>query len=197
MDGAGGAVELRVAEGEDATVGSHHPVALSIGGGRHADDGLVQMDGPGRAVEIGVAVGEHTAVGRHHPVPAARRRRRHAHDGLVEVRRGQVTEVVEELIVAEPTELPRCAVEVVALSGRARGSVEGDGAEDFVDPATIDTVELDRQRRDVPAAVDHELVDGDVVDRAGSRRTSWDRRRRYPHSHRAHTSAPGRRGPAR
>ena len=37
--------ELGVAVGEDATITGHQPVALSVSGGRHADDGLVEVDG--------------------------------------------------------------------------------------------------------------------------------------------------------
>ena len=37
-DVAGGAVELGVAEGEDAAVGGDQPVAAAVGGGGHADD---------------------------------------------------------------------------------------------------------------------------------------------------------------
>ena len=48
---AGGAVEAGVAEGEDAAVGGHQPVALAVGRGGHAHDGLVEVDAAGRAVE--------------------------------------------------------------------------------------------------------------------------------------------------
>ena len=82
---AGGAVELRVAVGEDAAVGGHQPVAVAARAGRHAHDGRVQVEGAGRAVELRVAVREDAAVGRHQPVAAAVGRRRHPHDGLVQM----------------------------------------------------------------------------------------------------------------
>ena len=62
--------------------------------------------------------------------------------GLVEVHRGEVTEVVEELVVAEPAELPGRAVEVVALPRSARGGVVGDGADEFVVPVARDAIPL-------------------------------------------------------
>ena len=80
----GGAGEGGVTEVEDAAVGRHHPVALAVGRGRHAHDGLDQVDGSGRTVEGGVAEAEDPAVGRHQPVALAVGRRRHAHDGLVQ-----------------------------------------------------------------------------------------------------------------
>ena len=39
-DAAGGPEELGVAEGEDAAVGGHQPVAAALGHGGHAHDGL-------------------------------------------------------------------------------------------------------------------------------------------------------------
>ena len=82
---AGGAVEPGVAEGEDAAVGGHQPVAAAVGGGRHAHDGGVEVDVAGGAVEPGVAEGEDAAVGGHQPVAAAVGGGGHAHDGGVEV----------------------------------------------------------------------------------------------------------------
>ena len=77
-------VEPGVAEGEDAAVGRHQPVAAAVGGGRHAHHRLVEPDVPRRPVEAGVAEGEDAAVGGHQPVALGRGRRRHAHDRLVE-----------------------------------------------------------------------------------------------------------------
>ena len=75
---------MRVAVVEDAAVGGHQPVALAVGGGRHAHDGLVERQVAGRPVEGGVAVVEDPAVGGHQPVALAVRGGRHAHDGLVQ-----------------------------------------------------------------------------------------------------------------
>ena len=41
---AGGAVEAGVAEGEDAAVGGHQPIALPSGVDGHPHDGLVEVD---------------------------------------------------------------------------------------------------------------------------------------------------------
>ena len=51
-DGAGGSVEVGVAEGEDAAVGGDEPVAVAGGCGGDADDGLVEVRGAGGAVEV-------------------------------------------------------------------------------------------------------------------------------------------------
>ena len=51
------AVEAGVAVVEDPAVGGHQPVALAVGGGRHADDRLVQLEGTRRAVEAGIPLG--------------------------------------------------------------------------------------------------------------------------------------------
>ena len=80
------AVEGGVAEGEDAAVGGHQPVAAAVGGGRHGHDGLGEADAPGGPVEAGVAEGEDAAVGGHQPVAAAVGGGGHAHDGLVQAR---------------------------------------------------------------------------------------------------------------
>ena len=61
------------------------PVALAVGGGGHADDGLVEVHGAGRAVEGGVAEGEDAAVTGDEPVALAVGRGGHADDGLVQV----------------------------------------------------------------------------------------------------------------
>src|SRR4029077_663770 len=58
------------AEGEDAAVGGDQPVAAAVGGGGHADDGLVEVEAAGGAVEPGVAEGEDAAVGGDEPVVA-------------------------------------------------------------------------------------------------------------------------------
>ena len=52
VDAARGAVEVGVAEGEDAAVGRHEPVAVAVGRGGHADDGLVEVNAAGGAVEL-------------------------------------------------------------------------------------------------------------------------------------------------
>ena len=62
-----------VAEGEDAAVGGHQPVAAPVGGGGHAHDGLGERDVARRAVEARIAEGEDAAVGGHQPVAARRR----------------------------------------------------------------------------------------------------------------------------
>ncbi len=56
-------MEAGVAEGEDAAVGGHQPVAAGIGRGRHPHDRAVECHRTGRAVEPGVAEGEDAAVG--------------------------------------------------------------------------------------------------------------------------------------
>ena len=81
MDGPRGAVEHGVTEGEDAAVRCHLPVALAVGGGRHADDGLIEAPAARPAVEVGVTEGEGQAVGGHLPVAAAVGGGRHADDG--------------------------------------------------------------------------------------------------------------------
>jgi len=75
---------MGIAVGEDTAVGRHQPVPATVGGGGHADDGLVQVDGPGGPVELRRAVGEDTAVGGHQPIPPVVGRHGHAHDRLVE-----------------------------------------------------------------------------------------------------------------
>ena len=62
---------MGVAEGEDAAVVGDQPVAAAVGGGGHADDGLVEGDAAGGAVEAGVAEGEDAAVVGHQPVALA------------------------------------------------------------------------------------------------------------------------------
>src|SRR5581483_4894656 len=69
------AVEGGVAEGEDAAVGRHHPVAAPVRRGGHADDRLVEPDGARRAEEAGLPEGEDPAVGADQPVARGRRRK--------------------------------------------------------------------------------------------------------------------------
>ena len=64
--------ERRVAEGEDAAVARHQPVAVAGRRRRHPHDRAVQPNRAGRAEEPRVAEGEHAAVARHQPVAAAR-----------------------------------------------------------------------------------------------------------------------------
>ncbi len=85
----GRALEHGVAEGEDATVARRHPVALAVGGRRHADHGLVEMDAARRPVVAGVAEVEDAAVGGHLPVALAVWGGGHAHDGRVQVLAGR------------------------------------------------------------------------------------------------------------
>ncbi len=75
-----GAVERGRAEAEDAPVLGHEPVAVAVGCGSHAHDGLVQMQVARGAEEPGVAVGEDPPVGRHQPVASAIGGGRHADD---------------------------------------------------------------------------------------------------------------------
>src|SRR5258706_540625 len=65
---ARGPEEAGVAEGEDAAVGGHEPVAVAGGRGRHAHDRLVQPQVAGRPGEGGVAEGEDAAVTGDEPV---------------------------------------------------------------------------------------------------------------------------------
>ena len=72
MEVAGGAVEVGArTEAEDAAVFRDEPVALSVGCGGHADDGLVEVDVAGRAVERCVER-EHAAVSGDEPVATGR-----------------------------------------------------------------------------------------------------------------------------
>ncbi len=64
-------VEGGVAEGEEAAVGGHQPVALAVGRGGHAHHRLVQTHASGRPVEAGVTEGEEAAVGGHLPIALA------------------------------------------------------------------------------------------------------------------------------
>ena len=73
-----------VAEGEDAAVGGHQPVARAVIARRHPDDRRVEVGAAHRAVERGVAEGEHAPVGGHRPVALAVRRRSGADDGRIE-----------------------------------------------------------------------------------------------------------------
>ena len=61
-------MEAGVAVVEDSPVARHQPVALAVGGRRHADHGLVEHQGTRRAVEEVVGVGEDAAVTRIEPV---------------------------------------------------------------------------------------------------------------------------------
>src|SRR5271166_3151965 len=65
--GAHGTVELCVLVAEDAPVRGHEPVAAPVGGGRHANDRLVEGDVPHRAEERGVEA-ERAPVGGDQPV---------------------------------------------------------------------------------------------------------------------------------
>ena len=121
MQVAGGAVEAGVAEGEDAAVGRHQPVALAVGRGGHPHDGLVEVQVAGGAVEAGVAEGEDAPVGRHQPVALAIGRGGHADDGLVEG-------VPAHASVERGTEGEDAAVgggQAVAGRGRARHRAAG------------------------------------------------------------------------
>jgi len=71
-DPAGRTVEVGVAEGVDPAIGTHQPVTLAVGGGRHPDNGVGQGDPAGRTVEVGVAEGVDPAIGRRQPVTGAR-----------------------------------------------------------------------------------------------------------------------------
>ena len=77
--------EVRVAEGEDPSVGGHHEVAVVVDRGDHAHNGHVEAVREPRtggmepeagygAVELRVAVAEDPAVGGVEPVPAVVRR---------------------------------------------------------------------------------------------------------------------------
>src|SRR5581483_11220117 len=78
------ALEAGVAEGEDAAVGGHQPVALAGGGRDERLDRGVEPGAAHRAVEPGVAEGEDAAVAGHHVVALARGRRDRVEDGPVE-----------------------------------------------------------------------------------------------------------------
>ena len=82
---AGGSVEGGVAEGEDPSVACDEPVALAVGGGGDADDGLVEVGAASGSVEGGVAEGEDPSVSGDEPVALAVWGGGDADDGLVEV----------------------------------------------------------------------------------------------------------------
>ena len=63
MHGPGRAVEGGVAEGEDAAVGGHQPVAPAVGRGGHAHDGLVEVAAAQTTVGHGIAEGGDTPIG--------------------------------------------------------------------------------------------------------------------------------------
>ena len=66
-------VKLRVAIGEDPTVGGNEPVTTTVGGRRHADDRLVERHPARRTEELCVATkAEDPAV--RGDLPVARRR---------------------------------------------------------------------------------------------------------------------------
>ena len=73
LDVPGRAVEGGVAEGEDAAVGGHLPVAATAGGGGDPHHRLVERVTPHGAVEGGVAEGEDAR--RRRPPPSSRGRR--------------------------------------------------------------------------------------------------------------------------
>ena len=81
---AGRAVEVRVAEAEDAAVARDEPVAVTGRCRRHADDRAVERDVPGRAEVRRISRGEHAAVGRDTPGALPARRGGHADDRCVE-----------------------------------------------------------------------------------------------------------------
>ncbi len=99
-------------------VGGHQPVALPVGGGRHAHDGLVEVDVAGGAEEAGVTEAEDPPVGGHHPVALAVGSGRHAHDGLVEM---DVAGRAEIPGVAEGEDAAVGGHHPVALAGRGGG----------------------------------------------------------------------------
>src|SRR5438477_4580158 len=67
FEGAGGAEERGVAEGEDPAVGGDQPVAGAGRRWRQPDDGSIELQGAGGAEEAGVAEGEDAAVGGDEP----------------------------------------------------------------------------------------------------------------------------------
>ncbi len=150
------AVERGVAEGEDPAVGRHQPVALSVVRRRHAHDGFAEGEVPRRAVELCVAEGEHLAVPGRHPVPRTARRGRHRHHRRLQVHLGEVAQVVEVGVVAEATQAAVAVEQVVPLSGRGRGDVDGRGADELRRPGGPEVaheVELDGEHRGHPTGV--------------------------------------------
>ena len=108
-------MKRRIAEGEDASVGSDEPVAASRASRGDADDRLVQVHGAGRPVEAGVAGGEDAAVGRDAPRALAAGSGGHADDRRVERHAARST---PELIGVPATALQ--AGTIVAATAIAR-----------------------------------------------------------------------------
>src|SRR5207302_282856 len=126
----GRALEQGVAEGEDAAVGRHQPVAAAVVGRSHAHDRLVQLDVARAAEEPAVAEGEDPPVGRHVPVPLAVRSVGHADDGLVE---GDVPGRAEELGVLAEVEYAAVGGGHAVARGGDGGGTRGRGGEGELD----------------------------------------------------------------
>ncbi len=120
MLAAGGAVEARVAEREDAAVGRDEPIPVSGRRRGHADDRPVEALAAGGAVEARVAEREDAAVRCDQPVPTAAARRRHPDDRAVEV---PTAGGAVEVRVAEREDAAVGGDEPVALRGRRRRHV--------------------------------------------------------------------------
>src|ERR1700733_11124997 len=80
-------------ETEDATIGGDKPVAPTVCGRGHANDGLVERRTTSRAVEHGITVREDATIGGDQVVAARVGGGGHANDGLVE--RGTTSRAVE------------------------------------------------------------------------------------------------------
>ena len=78
-------VEAGVAERKHPAVGGNQPVALTVAGGRNADDRRVEVLAAHGALEGGITEGEDPAVAGHQPVALAVGRRGDADDRRVEV----------------------------------------------------------------------------------------------------------------
>ena len=78
-------MEAGVAEGKHPAIGGHQPVALTVTGGRDADDRRVQVLTAHGALEGGVAEGEDAAVAGYQPVALAIGHGGDADDRRVEV----------------------------------------------------------------------------------------------------------------
>jgi hypothetical protein len=78
-------MELRVTVRKHTTIIGDEPVAIPVGGGRHADDRLVQMYGASGTVELRVAEAEDPTVTGDEPVAIPVGCGRHADDRLVQM----------------------------------------------------------------------------------------------------------------
>ena len=171
------AVVPGVAEGEDAAVRGHQPVAPAVTGGRHAHHRLVQVHRPGGAEEAGVAEGEDPAVAGDLPVPLVVRRGRHGDHRLVQPVGARGPVVAGAAVGVDPA---RRGADPVPLLGCRHHRGHG--------------------RRGGPNAGGVGGGDGDVVGRvvpqAGHREGGVGRvaRRRRDHRGRACGPAPGGRG---